>query len=318
MTLLKLLYKRRYPQAVGFVTELLLGWDLYIEALRRRSPDQYVRRTLPIGTMVLNLDDVGISRNLLRYGTHERTSSAAYRRELDRLKDDVSGDIRVLELGANLGYFLLTAATVLEERGRFYAVEPHPTNQRLLRENVDRNDLSSQTEFIDGGVGSASRSAVLNVMPQSNWHTVAPVTKAGLEPVATVDIELLSVDTLLDRLELTPADVHVVRFDIENYEQEVFAGMQRLLDADTPLLLYVEFHLPGLEAASARHMLHALDESGLEIVSAVALGETRYDSIPLNVVQFRDLWKYQSWSGLEVIARREGTRDSNDDTTANE
>lgn len=135
-SLAKMVSRGRYAAAAGYLSGELFGTDIYLRRLVARSASGLVVRRTRYGTMVLDARDPGLSRRVLRYGVHEETSSRVYERELARLARDVDGKVGVLELGANLGYFLLLAATVLGERAAMYAVEPHPRNATLLAENV--------------------------------------------------------------------------------------------------------------------------------------------------------------------------------------
>ena len=282
-SLSKLLSQRNYPAVVGLLTQEVVGRDLYLQSLRVLSDDGLVRRTIADGEMILDANDTGLSRRLIRYGVHEQTSTAAYRDELERLRDDVDGEVGVLELSANLGYFLLVAATTLGERATIYAIEPHPWNMELLRRNVSINGLDDRVHLINEGIGRTTGPAQLHVMPQSNWHTVGSPGGDYSQAVESIEIDLTTVDDLLDRLNLTPDDVHVVRFDIEDFEPQVFEGMSRLLDADTPLLLFVEFHPRQQDDETVRRMLKMLEGSGLEIVSAVQHDPIEWDGTPIEV-----------------------------------
>lgn len=300
-SLAKMLSQRRYPAALGLLTEELTGTDLYLEALRRCSRDGLVRQQLDHGEMVLDLGDVGLSRRLLRYGVHEEASTRAYRRELEQLRDDVDGELGVLELSANLGYFLLVAADALGGRATFHAVEPHPRNMSLLRENVRLNGLADRVTLVEGGVGGTSRPAELHVMPQSNWHTVGEVVDDYPCAVESIPVDLSTVDDLLAQAGLEPADVHVVRFDIEDFETEVFDGMRGILRSETPLVLFVELHLRRHDDDTRQQMLEMLDRSGLEIASAVAYDTIEWDGRPIDVDRFVDL---PAGHSVEVVARR--------------
>lgn len=293
-----------FGEIVGYIVEEAIGEDLYFERLGERVPDGIVSRSFPWGEMYLDVEDPGLSRRLLRYGVHERTSSRIYRRELRRLAEDVEEEVTVLELGANIGYFLLMANDVLGERSRIYAIEPHPRNLDLLEQNVARNDLDDRTEVIEGAVGAEPGSGVLNVMPESNWHAVAPDGGVRTGAVETLDIDIQCVETLLSERDLEPEVVNVVRFDVEGYEDEIFAGMQSVLDADSPLLCYVELHPVLFDDDALDWIIEQLEESGLSVVSAVDYEPIDWDGNLVSLSEFSDIWNYRETGSLEIIARR--------------
>lgn len=293
-----------FGEIVGYITEEAVGEDLYFERLGKRTPDGIVSRSLPCGEMYLDITDPGLSRRLLRYGVHEKTSSRIYRRELRRLANDIDGEITILELGANIGYFLLMATGVLGERARIYAIEPHPRNLDILKKNVERNDLDGRTEIIEGAVGAEPGSGVLNVMPESNWHAVAADGGVRTGAIETLDIDIQCVETILSERDLEPEAVNVVRFDVEGYEDNILAGMQSVLDADSPLLCYIELHPVLLDDDTLEWVIETLAESGLSVVSAVDYEPIDWDGKPVPLSEFSDIWNYRETGSLEVIARR--------------
>lgn len=293
-----------FGEIVGYITEEAVGEDIYFEQLGERAPDGIVSRSLPWGEMYLDLTDPGLSRRLLRYGVHEKTSSRIYRRELRRLAEDVGHEITVFELGANIGYFLLIASEILGDRARFYAIEPHPRNLALLEKNVDRNGLSERTEIIEGAIGAKPGSGVLNVMLESNWHAVASDGGVRAGAIETLDIDIQSVETLLSDRDLEPEEVNVVRFDVEGYEDKILAGMQSVLDADSPLLCYIELHPVLLDDDTLDWVIETIEESGLSAVSAVDYEPIDWDGKPVPFSEFSDIWNYRETGSLEIIARR--------------
>ncbi len=305
----------KYREAIGYLTEEVLGNDLYLRSVASKSGG-LVTQPVKHGELLVDASDPGLSRRLLRYGVHEETSSKIYEQELVRLREDVDGEIGVLEIGANLGYFLLIATSLLGERAKIYAVEPHPENLAILRENVGRNGLNEQVEVIEGAVGSETGSAVLNIMPKSNWHRVDRAENPRGDALEAIDVDLTDVETLLTDRAHSPDDIHVVRFDVEGYEPEIFNGMTSVLEAAGPLLLYVEFHLVLLDDETVDRLVSMLSDSGLEIVSGVVYDPVEWDGERVSIETFDEFWEYRDIGCLEIIARREGT--STADTTRDE
>lgn len=296
--------ENNFGEIAGYIAEEATGEDIYFERLSDRAPGGIVSRSLPWGEMYLDVADPGLSRRLLRYGVHEETSSNVYRRELRRLADDIEGEITVLEIGANIGYFLLLAADTLGDRARIEAIEPHPRNLEILRKNVERNGLDGQVEIIEGAIGAEPGSGILNVMPESNWHAVAADGGVRAGAVETLDVDIQCVETLLAERGLAPEDVNVVRFDVEGYEDEIFVGMQLVLEADTPLLCYIELHPVLLDDDALEWVIEILEDSGLSVVSAVDYEPIDWDGKPVSVSEFSDIWNYRETGSLEIIARR--------------
>lgn len=296
--------ENNFEEIIGYLSEEVVGEDLYLRWLHDQSRDGLVLRETRHGEMFLDIEDPGLSRRILRYGVHEETSSQIYRRELRKLADEIEGEVTVLEIGANIGYFLLMAADVLGERAWIEAIEPHPRNVEILRKNVSRNGLDEQVAVVEGAVGAEPGSGVLNVMPESNWHTVATDGGAHAGAVETLDIDIRCVESHLDEQGHTPEDVNVVRFDVEGYEDEILAGMQSVLEADSPLLCYVELHPVLLDDDTLEWVIEQFEESGLELVSAVDYEPIEWDGKPVPAEEFADIREYRDTGSLEIIARR--------------
>ena len=82
--------------------------------------------------MYLKLNDAGISRELALLGVHEPIATRL-------LNQQIKSGMRVIEIGANIGYYTLIAANLVGESGKIYAIEPEPANYALLTKNVEVN-----------------------------------------------------------------------------------------------------------------------------------------------------------------------------------
>lgn len=84
----------------------------------------------------MNPDDLGISRELLVYGSHEPAAT----RLLDGFLEE---GVTVVDVGANLGHYVLHEKRAIRDRRRIVAMEPAPRNVGLQRRNVGRTDRAA-------------------------------------------------------------------------------------------------------------------------------------------------------------------------------
>ena len=282
----------RFGALFGLVTVLLFRRNLYYERQLRREGD-LAKRSVHGYEMYLDIADSGIARTLLSYGTHEQRSVSVFRDEPRALADDVSGDLTVLDVGANVGYFALMAASVLGERATIHAIEPAPENVTLLERNVALNDYEDRITVERCALGDKNVAAELRLAERANCHTVhvPPVAPAsdgdalpdGADRTAsprpsddTVSVPQVTGDRFLAGRDVAPEDVNVVRMDVEGYETAVMAGLTDVLDASGPLVLYFEFHPWQVDPVAARETLATLVENGFEIVYST-ISESGYD-----------------------------------------
>lgn len=291
--LLALARRGRGTAFAGAVAELLTGRHPLVER-RREGPGRYRRIDVDGRHLVVDCADEGISRTLLAYGVHERLSTAAFERELDRLAATRDGPVRVLEIGANLGYYCTLEAQVLGDRARIYAAEPIPSNASLLECNLAINGYEDRVTVDRVAVGASTEPVTMRLSSHSNQHRVlssdeagdetedetGDETEDGADPDGACDdpgtasgdrvrVRQVTGERLLDRWGVDPATVHVVRMDVEGYEREVLAGLESVLAAPGPTLLFAELHPLELSREGIGEITSLLAEYGFEVASAV-------------------------------------------------
>ncbi|MGD0008683.1 MAG: FkbM family methyltransferase [Terriglobia bacterium] len=78
----------------------------------------------------------GVSEELVLYGVHEPVATRLYLETLS------PGD-HVIDVGSNIGYWLLLAASRVGESGRILGFEPVPASLEILQRNIKRSDISN-------------------------------------------------------------------------------------------------------------------------------------------------------------------------------
>lgn len=296
-----LLSRGRIGPLFGLVTAGLLGRNLYLTYLTRRSNEPYLKCEVHGNWMYVDPDDEGISHDLVTYGQREIASTEVFRRELRRLATDVSGDVTVLEVGANIGYFALQEADILGEQAEIHTFEPSPKNVDLLTRNIELNGFGDRFVVNQAAVGDEPGSVQLQLASESNLHSVVP-DDSGTPSGTAIDVEMYSLDSYIESADIEPADVNVVRMDVEGYEVEVFEGMRSILESDGPLLVFLEFHPQLREPGELDSIYSSLEGNGFEIVSATTTIHTGPYEAELDVNSYDDL--YGMDSGGRIIARR--------------
>ena len=102
------------------------------------SSSTFIKKRIFNYQMYLDPRDKGISRTLLLFGE----------RELDHkiiLEKVLKKDMKVFDIGANIGYYVLMESAILGMNGKIVAVEPVPKNIQLLKRNLELNKNSITT-----------------------------------------------------------------------------------------------------------------------------------------------------------------------------
>lgn len=259
-----LLSDGRLGEAVTYLPTIV-GFDTYTRYLERKTENGIIEREIQGNQMLLDIYDHGISQDLLVWGVREELPVNAYRDALRRLSDDLEKQVTILDLGANIGYFVLIAADMLGDDTAIYAVEPHPRNFNHLNRNIDRNGYTVTT--VQGAIGSENGTATLHTSPVSNKHRVDGTPETGAT-VDTIDVPKWTVDTFCDEQGISAADVNVLRMDVEGHEIHVIEGAQDVLAADTPIIIYLELHINLLDSHQLDRIIEILAQRNLEIDAA--------------------------------------------------
>lgn len=239
-----LLSQGQFGFLAGAVIEEFTGRNPYFWYRERRGKDRIVTRQVRSHEMWIDLYDRGLSRHLFIRGVHEANATAAYRDALAELREETTDKVTVLDVGANIGYYVLEEADVLGERASVVAFEPDRENRRLLERNIEQNGYADHVDISLLAIDEHSGERTFYRSTHSNWNRLGGEgeTEHADELVEEFPVETTSIDRYLDERGMEPADVNAVRMDLEGHELTVLRGMTDVLAADGPLVLFVEFH----------------------------------------------------------------------------
>lgn len=165
--------------------------------------------------------------------------------------------MRVLDVGAHIGYYTSLFSRLVGEKGAVYAFEPHPENFAVLTRNARRGNVRR----FNLAVGDRSGHVTLHLSPGSSNHSLMP---GYTESRGTLQVECAVLDDLFAAGELPPVDF--VKIDVEGGELAALNGMERLLAASPRAALLVELNPRALECGgtSAEGLLERLRGLGFD------------------------------------------------------
>ena len=168
------------------------------------------------------------------------------RYEADLVQRLLSGDDVFWDVGANVGYFTLVAATALNHRGRIMAFEPGKNAYARLTENLALNpwrNIQAYPVAVTDREGEAVLHLAGDIADSSANLYQAAAAQAGFEVCRTV-----ALDHFLKEENLPPP--HLIKLDAEGAELAVLKGAQKLI-AESPPLWLMEMEEKNLRAAGA-------------------------------------------------------------------
>ena len=171
--------------------------------------------------MYFDLDlDTPMGLHIYRHGWHDEAAEA--------LGQLVAPGGVVIDGGANVGGFTLTAASIVGPQGVVHAVEAAPATARLLRRNVAANPGHAIQVH---ELALAEVQGELELTAFEAGSGISSLAPGGGGSVVVVQA------TTLDALTASLPRVDLVKLDLEGAELRALQGAQRLLAEQRPTLM---------------------------------------------------------------------------------
>ncbi len=144
-----------------------------------------------------------------------------------------AGDI-VLDIGANIGYYVLLESQLVGPSGQVYAVEPVQETFNILTKNITLNHRNNVNAF-QFAFGDKVQTGQIYLCNAANLCSVNKEFIGG-KITGEQSVSFLTVDTFLEGKQKPK----LVRMDVEGYEYEIIKGMAQTLNSNIRIL--VELH----------------------------------------------------------------------------
>lgn len=196
--------------------------------------------------MVVDDSDLGMSTIIQTNGIHEPEATAVYKRLL-------KPGMKVLEVGANLGYYAFIAAEIVGATGHIYALEPSLDSYALLKKGIVANGFNNIEAFAFA-LGDKTGVQKFNVSNTSNFSNLLDPEEENLEGWArhhlitsTSNItttNVVNLNTFVKDYHVKTIDI--IRMDVEGFELNILESMlndrEDTLSKINPGTLFIEFH----------------------------------------------------------------------------
>lgn len=208
---------------------------------------RFMQRKIHDYQMLFDLSDPGISRSLILVGDREREHRFI-------LQQAIQPGHQVLDLGANIGYYVLMAHKLMHLSGHVIAIEPEPNNYSLLQRNIAINQLSHITTVINAAVSDLDGTAQLFLSRLGNVHSLKQKQTSHYTG-RSIAVPTISLSTIASRY----PDVNLIRMDIEGYEQEILRSLIKINAHQQwlPKVLF-ELHPPKYDPSAFDQLLRDL------------------------------------------------------------
>lgn len=155
------------------------------------------------------------------------------------LKQHLHEGMTFVDVGANIGYFTLMAATLVGSTGRTVAVECNPKNCELIYMSLHRNGFDNVLVY------PFAVSDTQKLMSFTSGFSNGVVNELAEDDDEAVIVPAVTLDFLLEK----EPRIDIIKMDIEGSEARAWQGMQQVIEKHHPVIL-MEFFPALLEKIS--------------------------------------------------------------------
>jgi FkbM family methyltransferase len=223
--------------------------------------------------MVLPAGDRAITPHIIRDGYFD----FGVTRFLERV---LRPGMTYVDVGANIGVYVLLAAKSVGAAGRVVAIEALPRLQAFLVDNLSMNGLLDRALILP--VAAADKEGELKFYDFARYvggSTASPevarlVERRFSDRPRTLTIRSQTLSALLREVEIQSANL--IKIDVEGFEWEVLQGAREFLNGQRRVNLLLEWHREYMSAERQALLYDVLvDELGCRLEAVDGDGSTR-------------------------------------------
>jgi FkbM family methyltransferase len=196
--------------------------ELKVPVVMRFGPEDvcYVR----VGDVSVAIDrhDAAVGYCLYHTGAYESHMTQFFQQHL-------KPGMTVVDVGANIGYYTMLAASLVGSEGSVHAFEPNSENCRLILLSLEKNGLRN-VRLLPVALSDQPGYSLFATNVGSNGGLLRDRTEKLMEPTCQV-VPTFRLDDLMS------GPVHFLKLDTEGAEGLVLGGAGRLIEANRPLIV---------------------------------------------------------------------------------
>jgi len=252
------LYRKRYGISKAIRAVFHYGF-VALNKPKINSLKNYIVEVNGYKIEVIPNDSLGTSSELLMFKTHEPVST-------ELLKMSLKEGMTCLDIGGNIGYYVLLESTMIGEKGNVIVLEPSPENFEYLQKNIKLQERSNISAYNFAAGDTEGHLNFLIYENASNSGMIIPDGEKPRWPGEIIKVPVKRIDSFLNELKVEKLDL--VRMDVEGYEYHIFQGMQETLKRFMPLI-QIEVHKSIMGNEDTKKLLLGLQNLNYETKSYI-------------------------------------------------
>jgi FkbM family methyltransferase len=210
--------------------------DALFYAIGQRSvkpPAKEIEVDLPYGIRMAIPPNWKSTRNYAT-GVFERETSILFQKI-------VKEGMKILDVGANIGYYTLFASRLVGVSGKIYAFEPDAKAFEYLSRNIAANKCSNVVGIAKAISDRQGSAYFICNKPEEGFISNSPLSNLG------IIAQTISLDNYFS--EAGWPQVDIIKMDIEGGEHSALRGMKELSKRNPHMKLIMEFNRNNIERA---------------------------------------------------------------------
>lgn len=165
--------------------------------------------------------------------------------EIELLKQHISANATVLDIGANIGFYAGILSKIVGEKGKVVCFEPDTTNfEHLKKSTAGIHNIVMENKAV------GPKTEKLKIYTSKNLNVDHRTYKPD-DYDAEFEIDAISIDDYFNITNSNNCRIDFIKMDIQGFEMQAMQGMQKTLEANHDIKLISEFWPYGLRKAGS-------------------------------------------------------------------
>ncbi len=264
---------------------------LWLQLKKNKNPIITVKAGNISFPMVIDLLDGGLSQDIYNSRVREYPNVLFFEKFLKKYAKDID---TIIEVGANLGYYLLLSHYVfkrIKKKVTIVGIEPVMQNFNFLKKNIELSEIKDVIP-LNIAMGDKNTKIKMIVPKERNLSHMEGIDNVStIKSYDTQQVSMYTLDKLLEETKITQSNI-LFRWDIEGYEYNLIKGNRKMFQSLKNIFIIMEFHPQLLKKKKTIEFLELLKDIGFKLEYTVSCYPLYFfDGVPGFITKFLNkLW----------------------------